>query len=147
MTPGQHQPAMGQQAPEAVLLESNMYKLSYCIVFASDMERSTAFYRDVLGIPLAFESPEWTEFATGETTLALHKARDAAEPFHGKSRAGTCQIGISVENLDVFHASVLVKGIKCIVPPHLQDFGGRLAVYADPDGLLISVAEASKKGE
>jgi uncharacterized glyoxalase superfamily protein PhnB len=52
---------------------------------------------------------------------------------------------MTVDDLDAFHASVLVKGITCIVPPHLQDFGGRLAVYADPDGLPISVAEASKK--
>jgi uncharacterized glyoxalase superfamily protein PhnB len=90
---------------------------------------------------------EWTEFATGETTLALRKARDAAEPFHTRSRAGTCQFGISVDDLDAFHADLLAKGITCIVPPHMQDFGGRLALYVDPDGLLISVAEASTKGE
>jgi lactoylglutathione lyase len=124
-----------------------MYKLSYCIVFASDMERSTAFYRDTLGFPLKFESPEWTEFATGETKLALHKAQYAAEESHVRSRAGTCQFGMTVDDLDAFHVSVQAKGITCIVPPHLQAYGGRLAVYADPDGLLVSVAEAVKNEE
>jgi catechol 2,3-dioxygenase-like lactoylglutathione lyase family enzyme len=39
-------------------------RLSYAIVFVSDMSRSVAFYRDVIGLPLRFESPHWTEFAT-----------------------------------------------------------------------------------
>jgi hypothetical protein len=33
-------------------------RLHYAIVFVTDMQRSLAFYRDVLGIPLRFESPE-----------------------------------------------------------------------------------------
>src|SRR3972149_4176553 len=49
-------------------------RVNYAIVFVSDMKRSVAFYRDVLGLPLKFESPGWTEFATDGTTLALHKA-------------------------------------------------------------------------
>jgi len=28
------------------------------------------FYRNVLGLRLKFESPEWSEFVTGEMTLA-----------------------------------------------------------------------------
>jgi catechol 2,3-dioxygenase-like lactoylglutathione lyase family enzyme len=50
-----------------------MFKqIDYTMVIVSDMARSVEFYRDKLGIPLKFESPEWTEFATGATTLALH---------------------------------------------------------------------------
>jgi lactoylglutathione lyase len=54
--------------------EGPMTKLRYAIVFVSDMERSVAFYRDVLGWPLKCQSPERTEFATEGTTLALHHA-------------------------------------------------------------------------
>ena len=39
-------------------------RVNYAIVFVSDMTRSVIFYRDVLGLPLRFESPGWTEFAT-----------------------------------------------------------------------------------
>ncbi len=52
-------------------------KLSYVIKFVGDMDRAVKFYRDVLGLPLKFESPGWSEFATGETTLALHPASKA----------------------------------------------------------------------
>ena len=47
-------------------------QIDYTMVVVSDMARSVAFYRDLLGIPLKFESPDWTEFLTGTTTLALH---------------------------------------------------------------------------
>ncbi len=44
-------------------------KLGYVIKFVADMNRAVKFYRDVLGLPLKFESPGWSEFVTGETTL------------------------------------------------------------------------------
>ena len=50
-----------------------MFKqIDYTMVVVSDMQRSVEFYRDKLGIPLKFQSPDWTEFQTGTTTLALH---------------------------------------------------------------------------
>jgi catechol 2,3-dioxygenase-like lactoylglutathione lyase family enzyme len=36
------------------------------------MKQAVAFYRDVMGLPLKFETPGWTEFATEGATLALH---------------------------------------------------------------------------
>jgi lactoylglutathione lyase len=44
--------------------------LGYVIKFVDDTNRAVKFYRDVLGLPLKFESPGWSEFVTGETTLA-----------------------------------------------------------------------------
>ena len=46
-------------------------KLSYVIKFVANMDRAVSFYRDTLGLALKFQSPGWSEFLTGETTLAL----------------------------------------------------------------------------
>jgi carbon storage regulator CsrA len=54
------------------LRKDPMPKFTHAIVFVSDMARSVAFYRDVLGLSLRFESPEWTEFDTPGSTVALH---------------------------------------------------------------------------
>ena len=57
-----------------------MFKqMDYTMVVVSDMQRSVEFYRDKLGVPLKFQSPEWTEFDTGATTLALHGGGTPAE--------------------------------------------------------------------
>ena len=114
-----------------------MNKIDYVIVFVNDMQRSVEFYRDVLGYPLRFQSPGWTEFATEGATLALHPK--------GSVPAGVCQPGLVVENLDEFHGRMQAHGVKCLQPPRTEDFGGRLALYADPDGLPFSVGEAPKK--
>jgi hypothetical protein len=46
-------------------------QLTYVIRFVADMPAATAFFHDALGVTLRFQSPGWTEFETGTTTLAL----------------------------------------------------------------------------
>ena len=81
-------------------------KVDYIKVNVSDMSRSVAFYRDILGLPLKFQSPGWSEFQTGATTLALHliRARGGGEGgAPAEPLAGTCSIGFSVEDLAATH--------------------------------------------
>jgi len=113
-------------------------RMKYAIVFVSDMERSTAFYRDALGMPLQFQSPHWTEFATEGASLALHLADGGGKP--DAEAAGSCRPGLSVPDLAAFHAKMLEQRVPCTqVPTPL--FGALIAQYLDPDGLPISVSE------
>lgn len=117
-------------------------RINYSIVFVSDMQRSVAFYRDVIGMPLKFETPEWTEFATEGATFALHKAKGpgADESIDQKSSAGRCRAGWSVPDLEEFHQRMIDEGVECVEEPK-ETFGVKLAQYLDPDGLLFSVGE------
>ena len=120
-------------------------RLSYAIVFVSDMSRAVSFYRDVLGLPMRFESPGWTEFATDGATLALHKSEGAGserEKLHPE-RAGLCRPGLSVPELDVFHKRMLENNVRCVQEPK-DTFGVRIAQYVDPDGLTVSVSEQKR---
>ena len=117
-------------------------KLDYAMVNVSEMGRSVAFYRDVLGFPVRFETPGWSELETGDTTIALHlsgpaPSRPSSEPF-----AGTCSLGFSVGDLDETVAALTKRGARFVVPVTDQkDEGIRLAVCLDPDGLPISFAQ------
>jgi lactoylglutathione lyase len=123
-----------------------MTKLRYVTLFVSDMERSVAFYRDVLGWPLKCQSPERTELATERTTLALHYASrpSGAAAVQGEM-AGRCQLGLWVDDVEAFHQDRVARGTLCIQPPTADAFGTKLAVYADPDGLPFSVAGSLKE--
>lgn len=116
--------------------------MNYAIVFVSEMKRAVSFYRDVLGLPLRFESPGWTEFATEGATLALHASEtsksDKDDPLHVP--AGRCRPGLRVPDLDGFHKRMIEHGVPCIQEP-TEVFGARVAQYVDPDGLGISVGE------
>ncbi len=123
-----------------------MFKqVDYTMVVVSDMARSVEFYRDKLGIPLKFESPEWTEFQTDGTTLALHGGGVAATaPPAGdpSKQAGTCSIGFNVDDVDKTFEELKAKGIRFVMPPTQRDNEGiRLAVAIDPDGLPVSFAQ------
>jgi len=120
-------------------------QMDYTMIIVSDMAKSVQFYRDTLGIPLKFESPEWTEFATGTTTLALHGGGVAHE-YHDtgdqSKTAGSCSIGFSVEDVDSTYEDLKAKGVRFLMPPTRRDDQGiKLAVAIDPDGLPISFAQ------
>jgi len=108
------------------------------------MERSLTFYRDTVGLPLIFETPEWTEFSTGGATLALHNVAETP-PVDTRSESpapGHCRPGLAVEDLDAFHLRMVEHGVTCVQAPK-DIFGARIAQYLDPDGLVISVSENS----
>ena len=117
-------------------------RLNFAIVVVSDMRRSVSFYRDVLGLPLRFESPGWTEFDTEGATLALHAAPAApGEPgSQVPLQPGRCRPGLGVPDLAAFHARMIEQRVPCIQEP-TDVFGARVAQYVDPDGLAISVGE------
>jgi len=120
-------------------------RVNYAIVFVSDMARSVAFYRDALGLPLKFESIGWSEFATEGATLALHLSGASEKEDPRRVIAGRCRPGFRVANLDEFHKRAAGSGVACVQEPKEQ-FGVRIAQYADPDGLVISVSEGSGGG-
>ena len=128
-----------------------MFKqLDYTMIVVSDMDRSVEFYRDRLGIPLKFQSPEWTEFATGTTTLALHGGgvRSQNPPAGDPSKlAGACSIGFNVDDVEKTYEELQAKGIRFIMPPTQREGEGiKLAVALDPDGLPISFAQLMAHG-
>ena len=117
-------------------------RVNYVIIFVSDMQRSVSFYRDVLGLPLKFETPQWTEFATEGATVALHVSETiGTEPtidedtVAGRSRPGFC-----VPDLATFHQRMIDQQVICVQPPQ-EIFGARIAQYLDPDGLAFSVSQ------
>ncbi|HEV2313857.1 MAG TPA: VOC family protein [Candidatus Acidoferrales bacterium] len=110
-------------------------KLSYVIEFVEDMDRAVKFYRDIIGLPLKFQSSGWSEFETGETTLGLHPASE-------KNRAGKCEVGFNVENLQSFYEQLRAKGVVFSMPPKKQDFGGTLAQFVDSEGAHVSISGA-----
>ena len=107
-------------------------RLSYVMKFVADMDTAVAFYRDVLGLPLRFASPGWSEFETGGTTLALHQASDTHP-------AGSAQIGFTVEDIEAFYQAKSAAGVVFTRPPTMEH-GTKLADFVDCDGAEVSVS-------
>ena len=107
-------------------------QLTYAIKYVGDMGRAVAFHRDVLGLPLKFESPEWSEFATGETTLALHSATP-------EKTAGSVELAFAAEDLAGFYARRDELGVEFSKPP-TEMHGMHIAQLRDSEGAETSVS-------
>lgn len=107
-------------------------RLTYAIKFVADMDQAVRFHRDTLGLKLKFQSPEWSEFATGDVGLALHIAS-------AKNPAGSVQLGYGVEDLTAVYAGREAEGVTFVSQP--KPLHGRmLAAFLDSEGAECSIS-------
>lgn len=116
-------------------------RLRYLILFVSDIDRSVAFYRDLLGMKVREETRTSAELDVGTATLALHLAHvDPKCRHHPPMLAGSCRLGFYVDDLEEAHARLLGAGVTCLAPPEAQ-FDLRVGLYEDPDGNQLTLAQ------
>jgi predicted enzyme related to lactoylglutathione lyase len=107
-------------------------KLGYVIKYVADMDNAVAYFRDKIGLELRFQSPDWSEFATGETTLALHAASESHP-------AGSTSIGFNTDDLDKFYDEARAAGVEFTAEP-TETFGRRIARFKDSEGSECGVS-------
>jgi lactoylglutathione lyase len=117
-------------------------KIDYLMVMVSKMDASVKFYRDALGLKLKFESPGWSEFETGPTTLALHISGRSGGGELDHSVPGMLRLGFNVEDVDHAAQTLKDRGVRFVQEPTLQPQEGiKLGMFVDPDGMRISIAQ------
>jgi lactoylglutathione lyase len=109
-------------------------KFTYAIKYVADMEAAVAFYRDTLGLTPRFASPFWSEFDTGEVSLALHPASD-------KNPAGAVELGFTAPDLPAIYADREAAGLTFIAAPR-DEHGTLLSQVLDSEGAAISLSGA-----
>lgn len=114
------------------------------IVYVSDAQASAAFYRDLLDLPIAFESPRFMSLALpGGVQLALWSGSEIAGDLFGSTSAvRTSEVWLSLgstSEIDDRCVDWKNRGVQIVTEPY-DDVFGRTFVAADPDGNLIRVA-------
>ena len=99
-------------------------------VYVSDMQRSAAFYRDLLGIPLAGDD-RWQEADLGGVRFALHEA----SPSHPELGSGGIALNFRVTDADAAAEQVRAAGHEA--REQMREEYGVSYELADPDGYLI----------
>ncbi len=116
--------------------------LSQIVVYVSDMSRSIAFYRDLLGLRLVSESNEWSEFEVSPAHLALHWSSVHEEvPGEVTIPAGRAELIFEVDDLDASCAEIRQKGGAVDGPKELEGIEVRVAFLRDPDGMSVELME------
>ena len=101
----------------------------------TDPARSTAFYRDVLGLAVFREFPGGTVFFFGGGYLEVsgHAGPGPADEH--------VQLWMQVRDLAAAHRELLAKGVAVLREPRREPWGLDEMWIADPDGVRIAVVE------
>lgn len=115
-------------------------KINYVTLVVKDMQKSTSFYKDVLGLSIKINMPQWVEFDTEGTILALtpETAETKIDPMNNQSGIS---IGFQVKDLDRTYSDLRKKGASFQMPPMDQGYGFS-AVFEDPNGYKINLTQS-----
>jgi catechol 2,3-dioxygenase-like lactoylglutathione lyase family enzyme len=117
-------------------------------LLVQDIERSTTFYRDVLGFKVKQTVPDAAPFVfvwlerDGVPVFLNDPAAAAHDYPQARQRAagGTATMFFIVADVDAFHAAVAPRA-KVIMPLKTQFYGMREFAIEDPDGHILTFAE------
>ncbi len=111
-------------------------KLTTIMLIVKDMDRSVAFYRDIVGLKLEMHTPDWSSLSAGNITLGLHPESQHAKvaPTLG------CTFGFEVSDIQGLVQELKSKGVPLMMGPIREDFGW-LAIFTDPDGYPVQLVQ------
>lgn len=108
-------------------------------VFVSDMERSVAFYRDIMGLPVRVTNPFLTEFDLEGLNFGLQYMEKQY-----MSSGVNVTVDFEVDDIEAKIADLKSKGVEFTAIVLDQPYG-KLAKFRDPDGHLLGLFELSEE--
>jgi lactoylglutathione lyase len=125
------------------------YTFAYVGIQVRDLDRSIAFYRDLLGMEVVRQAmvPEtqgaWAELRTPDSSLLLELNwyPEGSRHFAGPYRHGDelDHLAFDCEDADAAYRELVAKGAAPGLAPFTEG-GSRLAFVVDPDGVWIELS-------
>jgi catechol 2,3-dioxygenase-like lactoylglutathione lyase family enzyme len=112
------------------------------VVCTDRIEESAAFYAELLGLEVAFESGWYTLLRAPERDavqlgLVLRGHPSVPEAFRARPRG--MLVTVEVSDVDAVHARARDAGHVPVQELRDEEFGQRHFMLADPDGALVDV--------
>jgi catechol 2,3-dioxygenase-like lactoylglutathione lyase family enzyme len=123
-------------------------RLSQIRLLVKDFQKSVAFYRDLMEIPMGFvaEEMQFASFNTGETKIEIFSRNSMAEVIDenyfpaGAETQSKFLLTFAADEVDEVCARLKDKGVVLLNEPHdRQAWNARVAHLRDPDGNVIEL--------
>jgi predicted enzyme related to lactoylglutathione lyase len=118
-------------------------KLGAIAFFVSNLTRSEAFYRDVLGLPVQRMGE------ANEQMLIAELGPISLIFFEGEETRGRSPIpvfNVGADNIEQIVAKLTSRGVEIVAPLQHAPDGGMTADFLDPDGHVLSVYQQPAHG-
>ncbi len=116
--------------------------LSYVTLWAVKFQELKELYRDILGIPVVEENPNFIMFDTKGSRLAFHRL-PKAPPL---TRL-TAELHLEVRDVDETFTALQKKGVRFEEKPANRPWGTRMASFRDPEGYRVELVGPLKQGD
>lgn len=116
------------------------------VIEVTDVEKSAAFYSDMLGFsPGSFfgEPPAFCIVGRGRVTIALDRSREAGRKPQNQYWAAY----VYVEDVDALAGELRSRGVEIVRGPEDTSYGCREIDVTDPDGHIIGFGQDLQPSE
>lgn len=117
----------------------NIKKVGNVILAVKDIDKSIAFYHEIIGLPIKNQRRSWVDLGTSGALLSLHPASLTAQHI-GSSIENGISIGFLVGDVTSAVEELKSKGVK-IYRDIVERDAGKNVIVQDPDDYLISLFE------
>ena len=122
-------------------------RISALTLFTEDLERTSAFYREVFGLSVRFEDDDSTVFDFGNTIINLLRIDAATELIAPAAVASgesgvRLQLTLTVDDVDATCAELVRRGVTLLNGPIDRPWGIRTASFRDPGGHIWEIASS-----
>jgi len=113
-------------------------------LFVPDLDRATAFYQEVFGLPANGMDAETSMFRFKNVFVFLHQAATeqvTVPEVRAEAEKGVGQFAIIVDDVDAVCAELTARGVEVITGPADRPWGMRTVTFADPAGHFWEIAQ------
>lgn len=111
-------------------------KIAVVLIGVTDMQRAVDFYRTTLGLPLKFQTPNYSEFKTSGAVLALEKRAKV-------SATGPC-FTFPTRNIKKDRAQLERSDARIWKELHNEAYGW-VMMPQDPEGNIFEIVQYAPK--
>jgi lactoylglutathione lyase len=137
-----------QEPAPASGCEANMIaRVDYVILYVAHLDRSIAFYRQLIGLQLKLRDHGYAEFVTEGTKFGLFERAKLPELIGRDARAGGPggEIAFLVSDVDGEAVRLRAAGAEILAGPTDRPWGHRTLHLLDPDGFVVELAQEIKR--
>jgi lactoylglutathione lyase len=129
-----------------------MVKRAGTILAVADVERSLAFYRDMLGfdVEAIYDEPPYATLARAGARVSLAEQGHPAEDRPGVSMIAPADparlaaiLVLEVDDCLGAHRELTAAGVRFLAEPYSPPWGGHRCFAVDPDGNLVELEQTS----
>ncbi len=134
-----------------------VYAVDTIAIVVSDARKAIPWYRDVLGLPVAYIGPptsnsdpsvqgppdnpgHWIELGPGRPQTRIHLCE-----LDGKTEPGPTGITFLTDDIQADHDRMKARGVRFLNAPRKMDWGEWLCEFADPDGNRFDLKQPAER--